>query len=297
MSKKISELTAASTPLAGTELVEIVQGGTSKKVAASYLSGSGGGREVLSAARTYYVRTDGSDSNDGLANTSGGAFLTVQKAVDVVYQTLDLGIYSVTVQVGDGTYAGAISCSGPLIGSGGLTIQGNSGTPTNVILSTGGTSTVTVQNGAILTVKDFKITNTANFGLYARTGGVIKFSGIDFGSVTAHQIRASDFGLIEAIGNYTISGGAASHWNVAHGQVRVQSRTITISGTPAYSGSFFGGSSCGVAIIGGCTFSGTGATGTRYSVATNSVCDTNSGGASYLPGNAAGSAATGGQYL
>lgn len=296
MSKKISDLSAATTPLAGTELLEIVQGGASKKVAASAI-GAAAARERLTASRTYYVRTDGSDSNNGLANTAGGAFLTAQKAVDTVYQSLDLAVYNVTVQVGDGTYGGAISCSGPLIGSGTLTIQGNAGTPTNVVLSTGATSTVTVQNGAILTVKDFKITNTANFGLYARTGGVIKFSGIDFGSVTAHQIRASDFGLIEAIGNYTISGGAASHWNVAQGQVRVQSRTITISGTPAYSGSFFGGSSCGVAIIGGCTFSGTGATGTRYSVATNSVCDTNSGGASYLPGNAAGSAATGGQYL
>lgn len=40
MNKKISDLTAATTPLAGTELLEIVQGGTSKKVAASDLGGS-----------------------------------------------------------------------------------------------------------------------------------------------------------------------------------------------------------------------------------------------------------------
>lgn len=40
MAKKITELPAATTPLAGTELLEIVQGGVNKKVAASALGGS-----------------------------------------------------------------------------------------------------------------------------------------------------------------------------------------------------------------------------------------------------------------
>jgi HK97 family phage major capsid protein len=46
----------------------------------------------------------------------------------------------------------------------------------------------------------------------------------------------------------------------------------------------------------GHTFSGS-ATGTRYLANGNAVVFTNGGGASYLPGNAAGSTATGGQYL
>lgn len=41
MSKKISELAAATTPLAGTELLEVVQGGVSKKVEASNLVAGG----------------------------------------------------------------------------------------------------------------------------------------------------------------------------------------------------------------------------------------------------------------
>lgn len=41
--KKISELPDATTPLGGTELVEIVQGGSNKKVAASNFGGGGGG--------------------------------------------------------------------------------------------------------------------------------------------------------------------------------------------------------------------------------------------------------------
>ncbi|MCX7898545.1 MAG: hypothetical protein N2444_00380 [Methylocystis sp.] len=39
---------------------------------------------AVANAATYYVRTDGSDSNNGLANTSGGAWLTVQRAMSTV---------------------------------------------------------------------------------------------------------------------------------------------------------------------------------------------------------------------
>jgi hypothetical protein len=252
-------------------------------------------REMLVADRTYYVRTDGSNSNNGLSNTSGGAFLTIQKAVDVVYQTLDLGIYNVIVQIADGTYSGAVVVAGPLIGSGSLTIQGNSGTPTNVISSTGSSINFTVKTGAVVTIKDLKITNTGNLGLYSTQKAHINFSGIDFGSVSTYQIRADDYGTITAAGNYTISGGAAGHINCVAGEVRVQARTITLSGTPAFSVAFIGCSYCSVGIQDGNTYSGS-ATGVRYSASMNGVIFTNGGGANYFPGNSAGTTATGGQY-
>ncbi|TKT73671.1 DUF2793 domain-containing protein [Afipia massiliensis] len=76
-----------------------------------YAIARSGGREVLTANRTYYVRTDGSNSNDGLSNASGGAFLTLQKAIDIV-AALDLSIYNVTIQVGSGTYTSGAAVNG-----------------------------------------------------------------------------------------------------------------------------------------------------------------------------------------
>ncbi|MEQ8282904.1 MAG: DUF2793 domain-containing protein [Parvibaculum sp.] len=62
-------------------------------------------REPLTASRTYCVRTDGDDANDGLVNDAGGAFLTIQHALDVIYGTLDLAGFNVTIQLAAATYA------------------------------------------------------------------------------------------------------------------------------------------------------------------------------------------------
>ncbi len=48
-------------------------------------------------ATTYYVRTDGNNSNTGTADSAGGAWLTMQKAVDTA-------VAGDTVTVGSGTY-------------------------------------------------------------------------------------------------------------------------------------------------------------------------------------------------
>lgn len=64
---------------------------------------SGGVRDQLTANRSYYVRTDGNDANDGLADSASRAFATIQKAIDVV-GALDLSTFTATIWVGDGTY-------------------------------------------------------------------------------------------------------------------------------------------------------------------------------------------------
>lgn len=90
------------------------------------------GRELLTGPRTYYVRNDGNDSNNCLANTPAGACATIQHAIDLA-AAVDLGINSITISVADGTYAPITLKS--YIGVGPITIQGNVGTPANVLIS------------------------------------------------------------------------------------------------------------------------------------------------------------------
>ena len=251
-------------------------------------------RERLTAARTYYVRTDGSDSNTGLANTAGVAFLTIQKAINAV-TGLDIATYSVTIQLADGTYSGATVVNGPWLGSGTVTIQGNAATPANVLLTSSG-ATITASNGAAITLTGFKVTSTGNFNLLANSGAKISFSNLNIGACVAHQVRANTGASITCTGNYTISGGAWAHLvALESGAIFVQAKTVTISGTPAFSVGFCDLNFCGFIEANGNTFSGS-ATGKRYSVATNSVLYVAGAATTYLPGDTAGTTATGGQY-
>lgn len=298
MSKKISELTAATTPLGGTETVEIVQGGTSKKVAVSYLGGSGGGREALSSNRTYYVRTDGSDSNDGLANTSGGAFLTIQKAIDVVSSTLDISAgVTVTIQVADGTYTGT-NVLYDTVGPGSVIIRGNNTTPSNVVISTTSADCFTCSGGKSWSVLDLKVTTaTSGWGLSSLYGGVLKFGNLDFGTCATGHVLAAFSGQVFANSDYQISGASSYHLFLDRfGYVEVSGKTITITGTPAFSSVFARASGLSEVFIDSCAFSGS-ATGKRYDILSNSVIATGGAATTYLPGSVAGTTATGGQYV
>lgn len=259
---------------------------------------SGGTREVLSAGRTYYVRTDGDDGHDGLTNSSGGAFLTIQKAIDVV-ATLDIGPFNVTIQMADGTYNAGAAVTGPWLGSGTVTVQGNAGAPANVLISTTGSSAVTVVTGGRLVVKDVKLQTTGGgtFCLHATTSGVISFANVDFGACGSTHVRAADGGTVTCDGSYAISGNAAYHWRaVVNAILRSSSNTITLTGTPAFSVAFAVAERGAVVLANNNTFVGS-ATGVRYSTTTNGVIDTIGGGAGYLPGSSTGSTSTGGQYV
>lgn len=142
-------------------------------------------RTALLADTTYYVRTDGNDSNTGLANTAGGAFLTAQRAITKVYGEIDLNGFNVTIQLADGTYNGAVVVDGPPVGKGTVTLQGNVTTPANVVLNNSSGSAITVQSGARLNLSSFKVTASASGVLY-QLGASGTGTGLDFGTCGFH---------------------------------------------------------------------------------------------------------------
>lgn len=251
---------------------------------------SGGPRETLSGNRTYYVRPDGSDSNPGLVNSPAGAFLTIQKAINVAC-ALDLSIYAVAIQVADGTYSPPSVVLKPYVGAGPITLVGNISTPANCMISTTGIAIDAVSNSCgTWRVSGFKLTSSVGDGIYAAFGSNVYFSNIDFGSVAAGaaQVTVSGNGVVTAASDYRISGGGARHVQCeAGGRCFLAGRAVTLSGTPAFSAFMTAarGASIDARLM---TFSGA-ATGARYVVATNAVIDTGSSGSpTYFPGSSAG---------
>src|SRR5690606_11809299 len=124
-------------------------------------------RQVLTANRTYYGQTDGDDSNDGLADNSGGAFLTIQKAISVV-AALDISIHNVTIRLEDTTWADSVSVVGPWVGSGAVTLRRASNACT-----ISAAVCVTVQNtGSKLSLSNLTLAGTVNC-IVVQNGGVV----------------------------------------------------------------------------------------------------------------------------
>lgn len=73
---KITDLTAASTPLAGTELFETVQGGTSKKVAASDIGNSANALPYASLSGRAYIAAQ--SNTDQTGSTSAATAVKIE---------------------------------------------------------------------------------------------------------------------------------------------------------------------------------------------------------------------------
>ena len=253
-------------------------------------------RTRLQAAQTYYVRSDGSDTNTGLSDNSDGAFQTLQKAADTIAQTLDLNGYDVNVYVRAGTYTSGVSVQGAWAGEDLVYFLRDESTPANVLISTTSANCFLAQYGARFAVRGFKMqTATSGHCLVSYNGGLITQQSNDFGACAQMHHEVGTFGTILPDGPYAISGGAQGHWHVgSDGLISTSTFLVTISNTPAFS-SYFAGVSNGRIRCGGVTYTGTGATGQRFFAHANGVIYTTQGLTS-LPGDSDGKTETGGLY-
>jgi hypothetical protein len=256
-------------------------------------------REVLTADRTYYVRSDGSDGNDGLTNSSGGAFATLQAARDAIL-ALDLNGHTATIKIGDTvTLTAGLEWTVPPLG-GDVVVEGDVATPSNTIISTTSENAVAIKCAMRLAVQSVELrTTTGGNCLFAEGAGArIEIgAGVRFGACAGYHCRAISNGYVKNDTNdYTISGGASQHYASALGGViELQGSTITLAGTPAFSNAFAVATVAAVVSAYSVSFSGS-ATGARYDATMNGAIQSYGGGANFFPGDSAGSTGTGGQY-
>lgn len=259
-------------------------------------------RKSLTADTNFYVRTDGSNANTGLANTAGGAWQTLQYAYDFIANNYDLRGFTATVNVGDGAYTTGINATHPNT-TGFIKFVGNTATPNNCLVTVTSSNCFTASLGSIFYIKGFGMQTTTNGGAIATSSGgkIIVDGNVQFNALAAGNIHLFSSGsgsFIQVNSDYRINGGAAYHMLADYGAFieTANSLTTTILGNPNFT-SFFAYASNGASIKEtGATFTGT-ATGTRYRAQFNGIINTNSAGnPNYFPGNAAGSSLTGGQY-
>lgn len=253
------------------------------------------GREVLTANRTYYVRTDGSDSNTGLVDSAGGAFLTLQKAFSVIQSTLDVAGYVVTIQKDANTHTAGIAL-GNWVGGGTVTLNGGGGT---ISVTNGNCISTSGILGGEFTYSNVTLTTTTS-GItltHSAVGKITQGASVVFGACASsgHIVLGAPGAFWASTSSYSITGGAPRHYFVSSpgAYLLYQAGTITLTGTPAFT--IFANANAVCRLYHAGTFSGS-ATGQRYNVAENASINTAGGGANYFPGNSAGAAGTGGLY-
>ncbi|WP_156804743.1 hypothetical protein [Synechococcus sp. PCC 6312] len=225
-------------------------------------------RDVLTSDRDYYFRTDGNDSNTGATNDAMGAFLTPQKAIDVV-AGLDISIQNVLIQGGDGDYTGAgdLVIKAPL-GSGNVTLQGNTSDRSLVQL---GSTTFTRSPYLGFSIKDLYLNLATNVTALAANAAYLTVNNCRVRNASASgfsaKIRADNGGTIIITNGIHLEGntaGASGYCFFAFGQglISALNQTFTMISSPSFGNVYYCG---GLSFIelGGSTISGT-YTGTLY---------------------------------
>ena len=227
-------------------------------------------REKLSADRTYYVRPDGNDANTGLADTAGGAFLTLQAAFSAAAE-LDHGGFTVTISAADNAWGESVVAYARVPD---LTLVLTGSAPAAVTVTS-----ITVNSGVALSLSGLKLVSASGSQLTLKAGAECAISGaVEFGATSAAQVAVNGgFFSLGSGGTITISGNATSFMLLQIGG-RFEQGTgggqIVLSGTPAFSTAFVNlNRFSGARFLRATPFSGV-ATGVKYKIDSTSFVET-----------------------
>jgi hypothetical protein len=277
-----------------------VDDGTTATLLASFIAALGATSRVkLLASGNVYV--NGGTGNDVTGNgTLSLPWATIQHAALAVQTGYDLAGHTMTINVAAGTYTAGAALTGPIVGANGpgsLIVQGAGSGSTTVSVSAANCFSAAL--GAAFTVNGFTLTATGSvatgFCIVSQSNAAITLgTDIVFSTAGNAHISADINGLVTG-STYGITGGAGSHWNEGKGLITMNPGTVTLTGTPTFTGAFAIGALGGLMEVTATSFVGS-ATCPRYSVTLNSVIYTNGAGGTYFPGSAGGTTGTGGQY-
>jgi hypothetical protein len=238
----------------------------------------------------YADFVNGNDSNACTSAGVGNACKTVQGAFNKLFQNYDTAGRTTTINFNNNDTTGLL-ITASWVGGGPITINGPGGSPPSIGLSLAGGAAIGINAPlpANLTLTNMAISGAVGVQVSA-PGVVVLGNNLNFGTASAYHINVFFPGAaVNCSGSYTISGGAITHWRATiQGAITCQGQTITLTGTPAFTGPFAQASDLGLLYIPNMQFAGA-ATGSRYFVSGNSVIETAGNGANYLPGNAPGS--------
>lgn len=247
----------------------------------------------LFADLTVYVRADGDDANDGLADTAGSAFRTAQGAFNAVVRRYFPSGRTININI---TTAGEF---GPfnIVGAGYIvSLLGVAGA--KLVQPAGSGVVVRVTGASRLAISTVELQGGST-QMEAVYGGNIQFGVITFGDAGAFVVNADFGGSLQQAGGCTIAsaGGGTAQCAIGcgSGDVQMIGGGWLVTGNPSYSIAFAWVVK-GRIYASGASLSGT-VTGRRYRAEQLGVIMTAGGGANVFPGNSAGDTPNGGLYI
>lgn len=132
---KITDLTAASLPLAGTELFETVQGGNSRKVAAADIANTFNGTLAVARGGTGATTLTGYVKGSGTSAMTASATIPYADLAGRAY----LSAYDTTDQTGSTSAATAVKLNTTAFSQGISITNDGSGNPTRITFTASGT--------------------------------------------------------------------------------------------------------------------------------------------------------------